>query len=155
MATHCSSLSTVQFLGFSLLGHNHGTTLLSRGVMHVQWHQAQRTANPGQTKECQQPASDNSREYWTLISAHLSSLLRKFATWDNPTNNRAIFNQIKVKEGAPWPWCRRDISIIYYLSGAGLCHWISIHVSRYRYLEEKCSPAEVMLSPGLTDEMIP
>ena len=108
--------------------------------------QAQHTANSGQTKECQQPASANCRESWILISAHLSSLLRKSATWDNPTITGETFNQIKVKEGAPWPWCRRDISIIFYLSGAGLCHWISIHVSRYRYLEEKCSPAEVTLS---------
>ena len=109
--------------------------------------QAQHTANSGQTKECQQPASDNCRENWTLISAHLSSLLRKSATWDNPTNIRETFNQIKVKEGAPWPWCQRDISIIYYL--------LVPDCVIYRYLEEKCSPAEVMLSPGLTDEMIP
>ena len=51
--------------------------------MHVKWQPSSALcklwANQGVA------ASANFRENWTLISAHLSSLLRKSATWDNPT----------------------------------------------------------------------
>ena len=86
-----------QFLGFFLVGHN-----TMQCVMHVKWQPSSAHcklwANQGVA------ASANFRENWTLISAHLSSLLRKSATWDNPTIRhvrldwQCLFFSIQIKD---------------------------------------------------------